>query len=358
MIAGIVLGLAALFLIAERSFLLGNTFDVVATYNRVSGLQPGASVFYNGIGVGRVEEVRLPNAPGNPIEVRMAIREDAHHLIREDSRALIQTEGLVGNMMVAITAGSPSRPAVGNGGRIRGIEPLQLSEFSDKALESVQRLDSLTTAIASVIGDVRSGEGSLSKFLYDDALYNETVLTTQEFRSAMQGFTGRADALLGIAERGSAGVEEVLGKINEGEGSLGLLLNDDEAYNALLQASAQFATISDDLKGVTERFENAAGWASLGAFRFSENMEALKHNFLFKGYFEDRGYLEMAPFEVREQAISETLADLQDWERRLYRREQELDSLQAVVSSNLEQPYEDVENADDESPPAADSSVE
>ena len=61
-------------------------------------------------------------------------------------------------------------------------------------------------------------------------------------------------------------------------------------------------------------------------------MEALKHNFLFRSYFEDRGYYEMAPFEVRETAISETVGDLQDWERRLYRQQQELDATRAEMA--------------------------
>ena len=45
----------------------------------------------------------------------------------------------------------------------------------------------------------------------------------------------------------------------------------------------------------------------------------------------------MAPFEIREQAISETLDDLQDWERRLYQREQEVEALQREVEALRDQ---------------------
>ena len=96
-----------------------------------------------------------------------------------------------------------------------------------------------------------------------------------------------------------------------GDGALARILNEDSVYVALLEASDQFSTISDDLQSITDRFETAAGWGAVGAFRFAENMEALKHNFLFKSYFEDRGYLEMAPFEIREQALSDRTAFLQ-----------------------------------------------
>ena len=332
-IAGLVAAMAALFIVANRSNLLTDTFTVRATFDRVAGLQTGATVFYNGISVGRVEAVELPREPGAPITVRMAVTEDARPLIREDSQALIQTDGLVGNVIVALSGGSSQRPQIVNDGTIQGVNPLDLSQFSDKAIESVQRLDSVTIALAGTIGDVRSGEGTLGRFLYDDQLYDATVATTEEFQVALRGFSGRTDDLLLVAENASASIDAILGKVNSGNGTAALLLNDDAIYQTFLttaaqlqQGAAQLQTVATDVRAITDRFNQAAGWASLGAFRFSENMEALKHNFLFRGYFEDRGYYEMAPFEVREEAIAQTLADLQTWERRLVQQQQEVEA--------------------------------
>ena len=338
MIAAIVVGLGMIFVLANQNNLLSDTFRLRASFNRVSGLQNGATVFYNGISVGRVEAVRLPSGPGQPITVEMAIREDARELIRADSRAVIQTDGLVGNVIVAITGGTAIQPPVADGGQVPGVDPLDLSQFSSKAIESVARLDSVTIALAGIMTDVRSGEGTVGRFLYDEALYDETVLTTREFRTLLGTFGQRADNLTLIAEDASRGVEQILAKVNTGNGTVARFLNEDDVYTTFLAtatqlqgAAAQFQTVSADVRAITDRFEQAAGWGALGAFRFSENMEALKHNFLFKSYFEDRGYFEMAPFEVREQAISETLTDLQEWERRLYRQQQEIDAQQQEI---------------------------
>ena len=141
-----------------------------------------------------------------------------------------------------------------------------------------------------------------------------------------------------VAEDASRSVEQILFKVNSGDGTVARFLNDDEVYTTFLatagqlqQAATEFQTVSADVRNITDRFETAAGWASLGAFRFSENMEALKHNFLFRSYFEDRGYYEMAPFEVREEAIAETLTDLQEWERRLYQQQRELEAAQTEM---------------------------
>ncbi|MFN3595963.1 MAG: MlaD family protein [Rubricoccaceae bacterium] len=332
-LVGIVVFIGALFLLAQRSFLLTNTYTIEATFNRVSGLLPGATVYYNGIAVGRVERVQLPAAPGEPITVAMAIRDDARHLIRQDSRAVIQTDGLVGNVVVALTDGSPGLPVVPDRGRVIGVDPLDLSQFSSRALESVARFDSVTMTMTQIMSDIRTGQGTLGRFLYDDALYNESVATTQDARLALNALTARADALVGIAADASTGVNSIIAKVNTGPGTLSRILNEDSVYVALLQASDQFSTISDDLRGITDRFQNAAGWASLGAFRFSENMEALKHNFLFKPYFEQRGYLEMAPFEVRERALAESIQELQEWERRLFEQQREIERARAEVEA-------------------------
>ena len=331
-LVGLISLIGFLFVIASQANLLADTFGVRATFNQVAGLKEGAGVFYNGISVGRVDAVRLPRAPGDPITVVMSVDEDARPLIREDSRALIQTDGLVGNVIVSLTDGSANRPQVADGGQIQGVDPFALSEVSDRLFASVSRFDSVTVQLAGIMSDVRTGEGTLGRFLYDEQLYDNTVATTEEFQATLRTFTARADALVSVAENASRGVDQILAKVNTGDGTVARFLNEDDVYTTFLatagqlqEGAAQLQTVSADIRAITDRFNQAAGWASLGAFRFSENMEALKHNFLFRGYFEDRGYYEMAPFEVRETAIAQTLADLQAWERRLVAQERELE---------------------------------
>lgn len=327
-----------IFVIGSQGNLFADTFTVHASFNRVGGLQRGATVFYNGVSVGRVEAVELPNAPGLPINVRMAVSQDVRPLIREDSRAIIQTDGLVGNVIVSLTSGSPQLPQVAEGGRLQGVDPFAFAEVTDRLFESVSRFDTLTVQLGGIMGDVRSGEGTLGRFLYDESLYDATVATTEEFQQTLQTFTVRADNLVSVAENASRGVDQILAKVNTGDGTVARFLNEDDVYTTFLataaqlqEGAAQLQTVSADIRAITDRFNQAAGFATLGAFRFSENMEALKHNFLFRGYFEDRGYYEMAPFEVRERAIAETLEDLQEWERRLVLQQQEIEAALAEM---------------------------
>jgi len=330
-LGGVVAFMLALFVLANRTFLLSDTYRVTAEFSRVGGLTPGAAVQYQGISVGRVEAVQLPSAPGAPITVGMAIQDQARHLIRQDSRAVVTSDGLVGNMIVVIQGGSTQEPIVAEGGSVIGVDPLDFSQVSDRLFESVSRFDSVTVSLAGIMGDVRSGEGTLGQFLYDERLYEETVLTAQETRTALRGLTAEANALVGIAANASENVDAIITKVNTGDGTLARLLNDDQIYEEMLQATTAFSEAAGDIETVTDRAEDAANWGTLAMFRLAENMEALKENWFFKGYYEERGYREKAPFEIREQALQETYQALEQRERELYEWEQRLERAGTVV---------------------------
>jgi phospholipid/cholesterol/gamma-HCH transport system substrate-binding protein len=89
----------------------------------------------------------------------------------------------------------------------------------------------------------------------------------------------------------TADVQIVIGGVKRGEGSLGKLLKDEELYNDLRATSDNIRVSSYDMR-------DALAKISLGSGRFSEVMEALKHNFLVKGYFEERGYWDAPQFEL------------------------------------------------------------
>src|SRR5690606_23079075 len=120
-----------------------------------------------------------------------------------------------------------------------------------------------------------------------------------------------AEALVALAQSATEGVNNILTKIDRGEGTASLMLNDPSVYNVLLAAADTLRNISGDLRAVTSSAENAAGWAELGMSRFAENMTALQHNWLLRRYFEERGYYERAPHETRERAIQESFQEIQ-----------------------------------------------
>jgi outer membrane protein OmpA-like peptidoglycan-associated protein len=74
-------------------------------------------------------------------------------------------------------------------------------------------------------------------------------------------------------------VDGISGKINRGEGTVGALINDKKIYQQANAATAE---------------------AKAGATAFQENMEALKHNFLLRGFFKKRGYEDQTELQKHE----------------------------------------------------------
>jgi phospholipid/cholesterol/gamma-HCH transport system substrate-binding protein len=86
---------------------------------------------------------------------------------------------------------------------------------------------------------------------------------------------GSQDAIQN-ATRATANLDSISAKINKGEGTAGALVNNKQLYNNLEQTSSAM--------------RDTMVQAQAGATDFKENMDALKHNFLLRGYFKNRGY--------------------------------------------------------------------
>lgn len=345
-----VLFMIGLFLIGNRTFLFSDRFEVNSRFNQVAGLQVGAPVQFQGINVGRVEEVALPSAPGEQIVVSMSIANRASHLIRQNTEATIKSDGLVGEMIVVLVNPVDIEDPVEPEGFIPGEDPFDLFEITDRALASVATFEQAALTFESIMLDVKQGEGTLGRIVYDSTLYVSLVSTMDETRNILSSLSTTAEAnaeiLVNLAAEATAGIENILAKADSGDGTLARFLNDPAMYDQLLATTDSLAAIAGDLRGVSQSAENAAFWGELGAFRMAELMEAAKHNWLFRRYFEERGSIEAAPFEVREQAITESFRQITERERQLLQWEQELEALQRRLRARADSLGIDIQSSE------------
>ncbi len=329
--AAAVLFAVALFAIANRTFLFSDTFEIKSTFTHVAGLNVGAAVQYQGVNVGRVEDIQLPATPGARITVSLAISERARNVIRKNTRAQIKSVGLIGNQIVVLVAPPLPGDEIAEQDTLVGDDPFDLFEITDRAIESVQNFEKAANSFEQIMLDVRNGEGTLGRIIYDSTLYMSIVRTTNESQRVMNSVTENAQALVGLAENATQGLSEILDRVESGDGTVARLLNDPELYERLVGTTDTLETIMSDARAMIANFEQTSNWGALGAYRFAELMEAAKHNWLFKRYFEERGYLERADFEIRERALEETQRKLRERETELFRWEQELEALQTAL---------------------------
>ncbi len=323
---GFLLFAIGIFMIGKRGAIFGSSFQVKANFSNVQGLRNGALVRLNGIDIGSVSSIKIvPDTTGR-VEVTMNLSEDIRRFIRTDSKATIETEGLVGNKVVVIEAGSGAAEMVNDGGYIQTTEQPSFSALLNETQGVVEYTKEMTKSLAEITEKVNKGEGSIGRLLNDSKLYNNAADLTQQANTSLKGITKELEKVTDLFDKLGVGVEKVLNNVNsttakldsimagvqQGKGILGQVLVNGSKYDSI------FAVTMQNINTTSEA-------ARLAASRMAENMEALKHNWLFKGYFENRGYWDKAEYQ---DEINKSLKDLDEKMKLINERIDELKKLE------------------------------
>lgn len=311
-LAGLLLFAIALFMIGERQLAFAERFAVYTEFATITGLQPGAIVRVSGAPAGSVTDIEPPADPDAKFRVRLEITEDLHQLVRTDSVAAIQTEGLVGGSFLAVSTGTRTAPEASEGSTIPSREPFLLADLFQQMSDTIGKVnatvDDLGAGIKKTLASIDTTVDS-ADVLIDDVSDDVKVLVSTSARIT-------SDAAQ-IAEG-----------IRKGEGTIGRLLKDDELYQRVTTIAGSAETIAADTEravkqarqaleslqskdgqvaGVTANLKQTLDEARTAVAGLSDNMEALKRNFLFRGFFNRRGYFNLAdisPEEYRKGALT------------------------------------------------------
>jgi phospholipid/cholesterol/gamma-HCH transport system substrate-binding protein len=192
---------AGVFEIGSKEYLFRSTYQLKAQFDNVAGLAEGADVQVGGVHSGMVRSIELPHKPGDKVTVVMDLNRSTHEIIKQNSVASIETEGVLGNQFVAISFGSAGHAEVKDGETLESAPPLVLSDLFKKTsgiLDSSQKaIDNATLATAhlnSVSAKIDSGQGTVGELVNDKQLYTNMEQTTVTLHDTMlQAQTGVTD---------------------------------------------------------------------------------------------------------------------------------------------------------------------
>jgi phospholipid/cholesterol/gamma-HCH transport system substrate-binding protein len=184
--------MAGVFIIGGKQYLFSSTYQLKAQFDNVVGLDAGADVRVGGVHSGTVRNIVLPHRPGEKVTVVMDLGRSTHEIIKQDSVASIETEGLLGNQYMAISFGSKGIGEVHDGDLIASQTPLEMSDLFKKTsdiLDSSQRaIQNATRATAnldSISAKIDRGQGTAGALVNDKQLYSNLELTTSAMRDTM-----------------------------------------------------------------------------------------------------------------------------------------------------------------------------
>ncbi len=179
-----VLGLAGLGIarISARQWRWQPTFSARAEFAEIGGVEVGAKVRVQGIDAGVVEGIRPPSQPGRPVTLLLRVDARLRPLVRSDASAQVASQGVVGARVVEITPGRPDAPPLPDGGVLRGEPTVEVADLLRDARTSLGRIDQATHAATNgldemhaLVTSVRRGEGTLGKLIKDDEAYRRLM---------------------------------------------------------------------------------------------------------------------------------------------------------------------------------------
>jgi phospholipid/cholesterol/gamma-HCH transport system substrate-binding protein len=261
---------AVVLFLTREGGLFTATYVLHADFDNIQGLTESAPVRLAGNNVGRVRSIYFlgPNAP---VAIRVELEVDAgvRDRVRKDSKAMIQTIGLLGDKFVALSLGSPDSEPLEGAGPLDTVEPINFEEVAEEGRRLVGHLTGLARSSENVVGhfeaemggrslaatlgavqrlvaEIERGNGLLHKLVYAEEgpgtldELDDMVGQVRSILGEIQNGRGtlheliyppedEAASLTAIADAARS-LDRILRKVDEGEGTLGALVNDPSLY--------------------------------------------------------------------------------------------------------------------------------
>lgn len=296
---GLLIFVVAVYFIGQSQNLFAKTFRISSNFTNVNGLIPGNNVRYSGINIGTVKRIQMIN--DTVINVEMSLEEKMMNHIKKDAIATIGSDGLVGNMIVNIIPGDQGNGRIEQGDVIKSFTKIGTNEMLNTLNTTNENAALLTSKLLNITNEITDGKGTLGMLIKDTIMAKnlvETVnflkLTSIEANTTIKELNhviksvDLENSVAGVMfndtvsanqlkntiqnlEQSSKDMQLVLGNLNT---SINQIKDGNGAINYLSTNEELVEQLRDIITSIDE-----------GTDKFNENMEALKHNFLTRGYF-------------------------------------------------------------------------
>ena len=313
----VALFIAGVYLIGSQENMFGATLRVSSVFGNVNGLQPGNNVRYSGINVGTVESIMLLN--DSTVQVNMKLDKTVQPYIKKGAVASIGSDGLVGSMLVNISPGNGAGAMVEEGDVIVSYSRVETEELLNTLGKTNENIALISNDLLRITNYMTRGKGTLALLLRDTQLaigLREAIFNLQATSRSLAATGGQLQRLVGEVEEGSGLLNQllydttVITNLNASISQIDTLAEKAMPVLTELRRSAEdIAASSAILKSAMQQLAEGEGAATLllrdtafannleqtmqhieeGTARFNENMEAMRHNFLFRRYFKKKG---------------------------------------------------------------------
>ncbi len=299
--AAIAILIAGIFIIGGKDKMFEKSISAKALFDDVNGLAKGNNVWFEGVKIGTVKDVVFAT---KGVEVQFTIEKKAMVHIHTDTKAKLGSDGLIGNKIVVLYGGSSSSPGVAAGHVFSVEKAVSTEEMMNTLQENNKNLLQITNNFKIISEGLAAGNGLIGKLLRDETLANTMQTTMLTLKKTSVN-----------AEMLTANLSGITGKLNNKGTLTNDLLTDTTVFASLKVAASQLQKVSltankvaENLNSTTNALNGTSGPVGVllndsataanlkstlinlqaGTYKLDENMEALQHNFLLRGFFKKR----------------------------------------------------------------------
>ncbi len=174
---GVFLAIGSLLILVFAAAVAGNrltqkwdTYYIEFVDYPVSGLQVGGTVNYQGIKVGRVEDIKID--PDNVLKVQVRINIEPGTPIKDDTEAVLSLIGITGLKAVEIRGGTNEARTIKPGGNIKAGSTM-IDDISERAISIAEKIDLIAANINEITNE--QNRENLAKILQETSGILETT---------------------------------------------------------------------------------------------------------------------------------------------------------------------------------------
>ncbi|MFI0427379.1 MAG: MlaD family protein [Flavobacterium sp.] len=297
-IIGSILFFAAIYFIGNKQNLFGNTSNLKAVFANINGLQVGNNVRYAGIDIGTVKAIEMINDTTVTVEMLIDTKIMTH--IKKNAIATINSDGLVGNMIVNIIPGKGVSQLVANGDTLKSYSRIGADAMLETLNVTNENAALLTADLLKITQEITKGNGTAGLLINDTIMAQDLKETIHYLKKTTKG-TAESVANLNQIILSLNQKDNVIGVINDKEVATkmktiitNLEKSSVEIDKVVTNLNATVVNIKDG-KGalnylsnnpeLVQKIDSTMNNINKASIKLNEDLEALKHNFLFRGYF-------------------------------------------------------------------------
>lgn len=188
----ITLFIVGIYFIGSRQQLFSSTFQISGIFRDISGLQVGNNVRFSGINIGIIENIE--QITDSTVKVDMVINEDTRKFIKKNAKAIIGSDGLMGNKIILIVPGAPGKKELNNNDTIETAQAVSMDDILIKIKVTADNAASITDDLALIMQSISEGKGTIGKLLMDSTLAHNLNGAIVNIKQGAGGFKDNMDA--------------------------------------------------------------------------------------------------------------------------------------------------------------------